>query len=144
MLQKRLAAEILKCSPKRIVLDSTKLGEIKEAITREDVRQMIESGAITKLQKQGVSKARHRKALMQKRKGRRKGPGSKKGKKTSRLGKKEAWMKKIRLQRKFLSEMRDKKIIGKKAYRDLYLKSKGGFFRSKRHIALYMEEHKLK
>ncbi len=144
MLQKRLAAEILKCSPKRVVLDTEKLAEIKEAITREDVRQMINTGAITKLQKQGVSKSRHRKKLIQRRKGRRKGPGSKKGKKTANFGKKQAWMNKIRLQRQFLLMLRNKGMIEKATYRDLYLKAKGGFFRSKRHITLYMEEHKLR
>ena len=40
--------------------------------------------------------------------------------------------------------LREKEIIEKKVYRDLYLKSKGGFFRSKRHLKLYIDEHGLK
>ncbi len=143
MLQKRLASQILKCSPKRVKIDTDKLAEIKEAITREDVRSMIESGAITKMQKRGVSKGRHRKFLIQKRKGRRKGAGTKKGKKTAKIGKKEVWMNRIRLQRSFLNELKDKKIVDVQTYRDLYRKAKGGFFRNKRHISLYIEEHKL-
>jgi len=88
----------------------------------------------------GSSKLRARKRKVQKRKGRQKGPGSKKGK--QRSGKRE-WMNKIRVQREFLKELRDKNIIDKKVYRNLYLKSKGGFFRSKRHIKLYLTEHRL-
>jgi ribosomal protein L19E len=36
--------------------------------------------------------------------------------------------------------LKEKKIIDDKLYRELYLKSKGGFFRSKRHIKIYLEE----
>ena len=39
--------------------------------------------------------------------------------------------------------LKDKGIVDKKTYRNLYLKSKGGFFRSKSHIKLYINEHKL-
>jgi hypothetical protein len=35
----------------------------------------------------------------------------------------------------------EKNIITKLAYRELYLKSKGGYFRSRRHIKLYLDEH---
>ncbi len=144
MLQKRMAAEILKCSPKRIRLDNERISEIREAITRADVRSMIESGAITKEQKKGISKARHRKLLLQKRKGRRKGGGSKKGKKTAGLPKKKVWMNRIRLQRAFLRQLKNRETISKRTYRELYMKSKGGFFRSKRHISLYIEEHRMR
>lgn len=144
ILQKRLAAAILKCSPKRVKLDTEKLKEIKEAITKEDVRQLVKEGNIWKKHKKGISKARHRKIISQKRKGRRKGWGSAKGKKTSRLSKKDAWMSRIRAQRKFLKMLKGKNAIEKRTYRELYLKSKGGFFRSKRHIELYIEEHKLR
>ena len=78
-----------------------------------------------------------------KRKGKRTGAGSRKGKKTARLSKKDAWMNKVRLQRKFLKELRDKELITKSDYHSLYQKSKGGFFRSKRHIKLYIDEHRL-
>ena len=84
-----------------------------------------------------------RKTALQKRKGKRKGAGSKKGKKTARLSKKDAWTGRIRIQRRFLKELRDKGIITKNDYHSLYLKSKGGFFRSKRHIKLYIEERGL-
>ena len=46
--QKRLAAYILKCSPKKVKFDETKLEEIKEAITKADIRGLIAQGIIRK------------------------------------------------------------------------------------------------
>ena len=52
-------------------------------------------------------------------------------------------MSRVRLQRMFLKDLKDKKMINKNTFRDLYKKSKGGFFRSKRHIKIYLDEHDL-
>ena len=141
--QKRLAAQILKCSEKKIWLDSTRLDDIKEAITKADIKSLIADKGIKKKPIKGVSKFWAKKRKVQKRKGRQRGPGSKKGKKKARLPKKKAWMNKIRIQRTFLKELREKGIITKSNYRMLYSKAKGGFFRSKAHIKLFIEEHNL-
>ena len=61
----------------------------------------------------------------------------------ARLPRKKRWINRIRVQREFLSHLKGKGAIDRKAYRDIYLKSKGGFFRSKRHIKVYIEEHGL-
>ncbi|MBW2982258.1 50S ribosomal protein L19e [Candidatus Woesearchaeota archaeon] len=142
-LQKKLAADVLKCSKKRIGLDTNRLDDIKEAITKADIRSLISEGAIKKKPIRSTSKVRARKTALQKRKGRRKGFGRKKGKKTARLSKKKIWINRIRTQRMFLKELKNKNIITSMIYQQLYMKSKGGFFRSKRHIKLYIEEHKL-
>ena len=136
MIQKRLAAQIMKCSPKRVSFDESALPEIKEAITKADVRDLISRGLIKKIQRRGISRKRKRKT--------KRGPGSLKGRKTARLPRKEAWKNRIRLQRKLLKELRAKKAITTQTYRNLYSKSKGGFFRSRRHIALYISEHGLR
>ena len=142
--QKRLAAQILQCSKKRIWFDSTRLDDIQEAITKADIKSLINNKVIRKIPSKGVSRFRARKRIIQKRKGRRHGPGSKKGKRGARLSKKNAWIGKIRIQRVFLKELRGKKIVSTANYRTLYQLAKGGFFRSKRHIKLYIEEHGLK
>jgi len=142
-VQKRLAASILKCSPKRVWLDSTRMADIKESITKADIRGLVMEGSIRLKPVTSISKGRQRAIKRQKSKGLRKGKGSKKGKKTARLPKKEAWMGKVRIQREFLKELRGKQIIPTSKYRELYLKSKGGFFRSKRHIKLFIEEQGL-
>lgn len=139
-VQKRLAAKILKASKNNIWLDSNRLNEIKEAITKADIKVLIKDKAIKAKDIRGTSKYRIRKRQKQKAKGRRSGEGSRKGAKRARLSKKKAWMYRIRVQRRFLQNLRAKGVIGSDSYRMLYMKSKGGFFRSKRHIKIYMQE----
>ncbi|MBD3249692.1 50S ribosomal protein L19e [Candidatus Woesearchaeota archaeon] len=142
-LQKRIAAQLLKCGINRVKFDSERLEDIKEAITKSDMKSLISDDAVIKAPETGAARSKARKKLVQKRKKRQKGPGSRKGKKTARMPKKKSWINKIRIQRRFLKELREKGIITKTTYHDLYLKSKGGFFRSKRHIKLYLDEHDL-
>jgi len=139
-VQRRLAAQILKCGKNRIMFDPGSLTEIKEAITKTDIRSLIGSGIISKRRVHNTSKFWARKNRRQKIKGRRKGPGSRKGKKTARENPKTAWMNKIRLQRSYLKSLRQSKAITTEDYHDLYMKSKGGFFRSLRHLKLYAVE----
>src|SRR3989338_3402686 len=139
-IQKRLAAQILKTSKNNIQLDSSRLEEIKEAITKADIKSLIKDKAITEKRARGISGYRINKKRLQKSKGRMSGFGSRKGSKGARRGKKRAWIMGIRAQREFLKLLKDKKIIPLNEYRSLYMKSKGGFFRSKRHIKVYMKE----
>ncbi|MAF51114.1 MAG: 50S ribosomal protein L19e [Nanoarchaeota archaeon] len=141
--QKRIAADILKVGINRVKFDSEKANEIKEAITKSDMRSLIKEGVVSKKPMLSQSKARARKIKEQKRKGNRKGPGSKKGTKNARLRSKTIWVTKIRVLRRFLKDLRAKKLLESKDYRSLVLKAKGGFFRNKRHIKLYVTERKL-
>ncbi len=139
-IQKRLAAQILKSSENDIWLDSNRLDELKEAITKADIKSLIKDKAIKAKKIRGISRYRTRKRNQQKSKGRRRGSGSLKGSRGARLSKKRGWINRIRIQRVFLQNLRDKGVISKSSYRSLYMKSKGGFFRSKRHIKIYIQE----
>ena len=141
--QRRIAARILKCSPYRVKFNEERLADIKEAITKLDVRGLIKEGAILELQIKSQSRGRIRLLARKKKRGQRKGHGSRKGTKTARLGRKENWINHVRKQRRLLAKLRSQKKIDGKTYRMLYLKSKGGFFRNVRHIKLYVEENKL-
>jgi len=141
--RKRIAARLLKRSPKRVKLDPKELAEIKEALTKADIRGLIKDGVIRGVQKKGVSRARTEIRQAKKRKRQHSGHGKRKGKQKARTPKKKTWMNTIRLQRAFLRELREKKLITTGTYRNLYLKSKGGFFRSKRHLTIFINEHKL-
>jgi len=141
--KKKLAAKILKTSYKKVRFAADALEDIKKAITRSDLRGLIAIKKIIKIQPNEQSRVRARKIKVQKSKGRRKGRGSKKGSKTSMLSKKAAWMLKVRAQRKFLKELKDKGLVTSTNYTSLYNKSKGGYFRNKRHIKLYLEEQNL-
>ncbi|MCX8187855.1 MAG: 50S ribosomal protein L19e [Nitrososphaeria archaeon] len=135
-LQKRLAAEILKCGVHRIKFDVERLEEIMEAITREDVKRLIKDGAIYKEQKKGISRAR-----VERRK--KHGPGSRKGGKYSRVSRKELWMIKVRAQRKKLKQLRDRKLITGTTYRKIYRMVKAGAFKSTAAMMEYLEQNKL-
>jgi len=141
--KKEIAAKVLKTGVNKVRFKEDSLGEIKEALTREDIKELIKKKSIVKKREIGNSGFRRKKNIIQKRKGRRKGPGSRKGKKTARLTTKDAWMNKIRAQRKLINEL---KISGvdSKLLRDVYRKAKGGFFRSRRHIKLYLKDKGVK
>lgn len=141
--QRRISAELLGIGKNRVWFDNNRLDEIKEAITKNDIQGLIKQLAIQKRPDKGTSKYRARCKRKQRRKGRLQGEGSKKGKWTARLPKKKEWMNKVRNQREFIKELKDKKVIEVKHYRNLYSKVKGGYFRSKRHIKLYLTEQGL-
>ena len=141
--QKRIAASKMKVSKKRIKFDVERLGDIKEAITKFDIISLVKEGAIRVKQKKGVSRVRAKKQTIQKSKGKRKGHGSRKGSQKTRTKKKKTWMQGVRLKRRFIKELKEKDLVNNQVYRELYRKIGGGFFRSKRHIKLYVEEHKL-
>ncbi len=142
-LQKRLAAHILGCSKKRVVFRPERLEDIKEAITKTDIRLLIGEGAIRSRPEKGVSRVRANQRKRQERKGLRKGEGKRKGSLKARQPPKQVWMRKVRAQRKFISELRSKQLIAPVVYRDLYKKAKGGFFRSINHIKIYLNERDL-
>lgn len=141
--KKKLAAKILKTSPKKVKFAAEALEDIKKAITRSDLRGLIAVGKVKKETPNQQSRARARKVASQKRKGRQKGRGSKKGSKNSIITRKEKWISRIRVQRKFLKELKTKGLLSLKNHQLLYRKSKGGYFRNKRHIKLYLAENRL-
>lgn len=141
--KKKIAARLMKVGVSKVWFDPDRLQEIKEAITKADLRKLISDLAIQAKPSLGISKFRARKLAAQKRKGRKGGLGSRKGTKNARLPKKKAWMAKIRSQREFLRELKEKELVEPASYRKVYLMSKGGYFRSIRHIKMYLEEHEM-
>ncbi len=141
--KKRIAAQVMKCGQHKVRFDENSLKAIKEAITKSDIRALVKDGVISERRFKGISHGKLRENLKQRRKGRRTGPGKKKGTHTARLPRKSEWIIKIRAIRDLLRTLREKKVIPPSTYRMLYKKSKGGFFRSRRHVKLYIEEHAL-
>jgi large subunit ribosomal protein L19e len=141
--QKRLAAGVMKIGKSRVWMDPDFEDEISLAITRDDIRRLIDEGAIHKKPMRGVSRGRARHRLRQKRKGQRSGPGRKKGKATSKLSGKDRWMMKIRPMRKELKKLRAEGKITSRIYRELYLKAKGNAFRNTAHLRTYITDRRL-
>lgn len=137
--QRRMAADLLKCGVNRVKIESDRIEDVAEAVTKSDVRGLIKDGAIKARQKRGISRARIRHVAEQKRKGKRKGHGSRKGTKHARKSKKRRWIQTIRPMRQMLREYRDQGRITPSTYRKFYLHAKGGMFKSKAHLNSQLE-----
>ena len=139
-VKKRLAAEILGVGINRVWVDPARAADVSAAITRDDVKRLIEQGAIRAKQKRGVSRGRFRELAAKRERGRRRGVGSRKGAKHARLPKKAGWIQTVRPLRSRLRELKKEGIIGPREYRRLYRMTKGGAFRSKAHLETYLRE----
>jgi len=137
--QKRMAAEVMDVGKDRVWINPDEQEKVDEAITRKDIRNLVEGGTIQKKDEKGTSKGRAKHIKKQKKKGRRKGQGSRKGKKSARKSDKQKWMEKIRSIRKRLKEMKENEEITSDQYRELYDMSKGGFFRDTNHLENHVE-----
>ena len=70
--------------------------------------------------------------------------GSRRGTPSARLDSKDAWIAKVRAQRRILSGlMESKKITDPKVYRTLYLMVKGNAFKSVKIMETYIQDNKL-
>ncbi|MCU4752874.1 50S ribosomal protein L19e [Halobacteria archaeon AArc-curdl1] len=137
--QKRLAADVLDVGKNRIWFDPEAQGDIASAITREEIRELIEDGTIRAKDARGNSRGRARERNKKRAYGHKKGPGKRKGKKGARQNEKEQWTSKIRAQRRTLRELRDKGDITSAQYRQLYRKASGGEFRSVQYLLNYID-----
>lgn len=104
--QRRIAAKVLKVGEGRVWIDPESISDVEEAITRADIRDLIEEGVIRKKPKRGVSRGRARIRALKKSLGRRKGHGSRKGTQGARRSKKRQWIIRIRALRRRLKELR--------------------------------------
>ncbi len=142
-VQRRVASRVLDCGTTRVLFAPDRLKDIKEAITKEDMRRLVSDGAVSARPLNSVSRGRVRKVLIQRRKGRRQGKGSRRGHATARLSSKDAWISRVRVQREFLCELRLKNLVSQATYTLLRARIKGGFFRSRRHVQLFISERGL-
>ncbi len=139
--QRRLAAQILKVGQNKVWINPDRVDDVEAAITHEEIRKLIHEGVIKPLKEKGVSRARARILHEKKKKGLRRGSGSKSGASQAKISKKGAWMNKVRVLRKRLRELKANKIITESTYRDLYKMVKSGKFHSvadlERHLKAY-------
>lgn len=138
--QRRIAARIMKIGENRVQIDPEYIWDVELALTREDIKKLIADKVIRAKQKKGISRARVKKQMLQRRKGRRRGHGKRKGKKTARLPRKKRWIDKVRPLRRYLKGLRDEGIIDRRSYRQFYLRVKGNSYRNLRHLKLALNE----
>ncbi|MEK6850916.1 MAG: 50S ribosomal protein L19e [Candidatus Thermoplasmatota archaeon] len=136
--QRRMAAALLKCGLNRVWIDPTNIEDLEDAITRADIRQAIRAGTIRRLRVNAVSRGRTRHRLAQRAKGRRRGPGSRKGGTNARDPRKARWIRTIRPLRALLRELRDGGKIDTRTYRVYYRQAKGGMFKGRVHLEQHL------
>jgi len=125
-----MAAEVLDVGENKVWLDPERQAEIAEAITRADVRDLVDEGTIRAEEPEGNSRGRARERQEKRAYGHRKGQGSRKGTAGGRENEKDKWVSSIRAQRTKLRELRDDGTITRSRYRELYDKASGGEFDS--------------
>jgi len=136
--QKRMAADILDVGEGRVWLDPGEQEEIAEAITREDIRDLVDQGIIRAKDAKSNSRGRARERADKRSYGHQKGAGSRKGKAGAREARKDNWVSRIRAQRSRLKELRDDGTIDRTQYRELYNKASGGEFDSVDRLEAYI------
>jgi large subunit ribosomal protein L19e len=127
---RRLAADILNVGQGRVKISPDGLKEAEGALTRADVKGLIDKGVITKAKVKGRDSTARKK---------RKGPGRRKG---SLGDAKKLWMQKVRAQRKLLAMLIETGVLDKKSKRSLYGKVKSGIFRNKKAMLMYLKDNK--
>jgi len=139
--QKRLAADVLDVGKNRVKLDPERQGEIADAITRDDVRELIDEGAIRVEQKSGNSRGRARERAKKRSYGHQKGQGSRKGTAGGRSDETAEWRSRIRAQRRRLRNYRQNGELDPTDYRQLYRMAGGGEFDSVADVERYVREN---
>ncbi|MDQ3873185.1 MAG: 50S ribosomal protein L19e [Thermoproteota archaeon] len=139
--KRELVARILDVGANRVRFEPDRLEDIADSITRENIRSLVKIGAIWTVQPNGSSRRR----AIEKRsvwKVHGKGPGSKKGKKTARVGKKRVYVVRTRSMRHHLKVFKERKDITTDIYWQLYKKVNGGQVRSLAHLQDLVKEAK--
>lgn len=117
--KKNLAAKVLKVGKGRIVFVEPRLPEIKEAITKEDIRGLKKDGAIM------VKEIRGRKGKPKRKAKRSMGNIRKKAKNTKR-----EYMIMARKQRAYVAKLKEKKSLEREEIKDIRNKIRNRHFRS--------------
>ena len=126
-LKKNLAAKTLGVGRDKVKFDVSRLDEIKEAITRQDIKDLVKSGAIKVCENKG------RKRNVARKHRRRAGSVKKKVKK-----RKQEYVRMVRKLRGYLHELVKQGRLDKDTNRELRKQIRNRKFKSKRNLKEHM------
>src|ERR687895_79443 len=127
--KRELVARLLGVGANRVRFEPDKLDDIADSITREDLRSLVKKGTIWTVKVKGTSRGRAKATRLVRKKS---GLGS--GSKTARMGKKSAYVTKVRSLRYHLKVLKDRNDINRPTYWSIYKKINGGQVRSVSHL----------
>jgi len=139
---RRIAAKILNTGISKVWIDSSQAAKAREAITAEDVRELVKKGIVKKKRPSFQSKGRARVLKAQKRKGRKKGFGKRKGKAKARMRKKETWTKRVRALRRKWKELKKQESLEGKEFSKAYRLIKGNYFKGRKQLEEFIKTGK--
>ena len=125
--KKALAARVLKVGKERIIFLQPRLDEIKEAITKQDIRDLKKEGAIVIKEIKGRKKS--------KKKSKERTPGSIRKKVKKR---KKGYVIMTRKLRRYVAEMKKQKKLSQDEIKDIRKKIRNRNFRDKAHLKEYI------
>lgn len=125
--KKALASRMLKVGKKRIIFSKERVNEIKEAITKQDIRDLKDEGAIIVKDIKGSRK--------NKQKSKKRGPGKIRKKVNQR---KKEYVIMTRKLRKYLFEIKKQGKISREDMKDMRKKIRNRIFKSKAHLKEYI------
>jgi len=125
--KKPLAVRTLRIGKKRVVFLKSSLDEIKEAITKQDIRDLQKEGAILIKETKGRKKIKKRN---------KRSPGNIRKKVNKR---KQEYVIMTRKLRKYVTEMKKQGRLSNEEVVDIRKKIRNRIFRSKAHLKEYIE-----
>ncbi len=130
--KKELASKVMKVGKNRISFKPEALSEIKQAITKQDIRDLKTEGIISIKEVKGRKKIQKRKT--------KRGPGKIKKKVNKR---KQEYVKQTRKLRKYIRGLKDKKIINRDLYWELRKKIRMRDFKSKSNLKEHLKSKEI-
>ncbi|MGV8152085.1 MAG: 50S ribosomal protein L19e [Candidatus Nanoarchaeia archaeon] len=121
--KKILASKVLGVGKNKVWFDTSRLNEIKEAITKQDIRDLYEAGAIQIKETPGRRKKEKRKT--------KRGPGKIKRRINNR---KQEYVKITRKLRNYIKQLRIQGKVNREKYREIRKKIKMRVYKSKAHL----------
>ncbi len=135
---KRMAAEIMGVGETKIWVDPTQMTKALEAMTRDDIRNLVAQRIVRKRKDQGHSRGAARILHAKKRVGRKQGQGKRTGSKKARSQPKKMWQDRVRALRTTLRSLKTEGKL-KGPYSEYYRRVKGNYFRGKKHLLQTVE-----